>query len=109
MGYQENLIFFNRKKTLIRQIKRIKKRSKDNLFVEAYAVLEVDKPFRRHNRRFRKGQVFLHVGGERFAQRSLNNTSRLLGFKSARKMIQIERVSDSLDEFQEHFRVIKSI
>lgn len=66
MGYQESIIYFHRKNTILNHLKALKKINKSNAFLNAYKVIEVSQSFvSKEGKRFRKGQVYLHIGGER--------------------------------------------
>lgn len=93
MGYQEALILFNRRRTALRQIDALRKyKEKDELtFLTPYSILEANKTFGlAHGKGIKKGDVFLFVSGERFAQRSIKMTESELEIRRCRIYIQAE-------------------
>lgn len=110
MGYQESLIYFRRKNTILNQIENIRRKQKDNPTLNAYTVIQVIQSFVSiEGRRFRKGQIYLHIGGERSHQRTIHSVNARISLDKSKKIIPIESVTNTKIEFERHFKVIKTI
>jgi|SRR5699024_4911072 len=112
--YEEVLVVFNRKNTIKRQVKTLKrKKQREDCPLIPYSILEANKSFRLvDGRRIRKGNVFLYVGGDGAFQSSPEDVCRVLDVQGGKKNIKVELLSDfqSYKEVIEHnFNVIKKI
>jgi len=113
MGYQETLVKFNREKAILKQLPKLKKAKKNSLFLTPYLILKANKNFKLVNgSRVRKGDVYLMIGGERFAQKTIEGIESELLINRCRKHVYAEEFGGAF-EYNElidnNFDIVKSV
>src|SRR5699024_9212514 len=91
----------------------LEERNKTFLSIQTFSIVKSIKGFEtKLGRRIRKGQVFLHIGGDRSFQKSICVARSTLNFRCGKRIIPVEEVVDVanvVEEFGKRFTLLKEI